>query len=66
MTKRALTILVIALLLVGGTTAAIATTIGGSDGSSVTHVMPNGMTMNDDGMHTMADGETMSGSQMDK
>ena len=70
MTKRALTILLVAVLLVGGATAALALSVSGGDSSTPTHVMPNGKTMNGDTMdntqtHTMSNGQTVSGSQMD-
>ena len=69
MTKRALTILLVAILVVGGATAVIASSIGGSD-PAPTHAMPNGQTMKGDSMdnsqrHSMSDGQTMSGSEMD-
>ena len=63
MTKRALTILIVAVLVVGGATAAIASSLGGSE-NSPTHVMPGGQPMNGESMHTMSDGQTMSGSEM--
>ena len=71
MTKRALTILVIAVLLVGGATAVIASSLGGGDASPATHVMPNGQSMNGDrmdgsSMHTMPNDETMPDSDMDR
>ena len=69
MTKRALTMLIIAVLLVGGATAVIASSIGAGDQAASTHVMPGGQTMQDDNMkrsHTMSNGETMSGTDMGK
>ncbi len=45
MTKRALTILVFAVLLVGGAAAVIAGSVSGSGPSTATHVMSNGQTM---------------------
>jgi len=63
MTKRALTILVVAILLVGGATAVIASSIGGSDASSG-HVMPGGQIMNGESMDG-SQTHTMSGSEMD-
>ena len=71
MTKRALIFLVVAVLLVGGATAVIARSLGGSDASPATHVMPNGQTMNGDSMdssdmHTMSNGQAMPDSEMDK
>lgn len=65
MTKRALTILAIGIVLVGGAAAVIASSIGGGDNASATHTMPNGQTMTGQGMtHTMSNGQTMSGSGM--
>lgn len=70
MTKRSLTILIVAIVLVGGATAVIASSLGGSDTPSASHVMPDGQTMNEGGMgttqmHSMPDGQAMSGSHMD-
>ena len=44
MTKRALTMLVVAILLVGGATAVIASTLA-AGGNTPTHSMPGGQTM---------------------
>ena len=65
MTKRALTILVVAVVAVGGATAAIATSLGGDDAPAA-HTMPNGHTMEGGSMHTMSDGHSMSGAEMGK
>ena len=66
MTKRGLTILLIAVLIVGGATAAVASSVIGRGGSAPTHVMPNGRTMSGDGMHVMSDGRSMSDSAMEQ
>lgn len=56
MTKRSLTILMVALVLIAGATVAIASAIGRSDGE---HMMPGGGTMS--GTHRMPSGESMEG-----
>ena len=73
MTKRSLTILIVAVLVIGFAAAAIASSMGGSD-EAATHVMPNGQTMEGQGMddgsmgempttqHEMPSGKTMPGS----
>lgn len=66
MTKRGLTILLIAVLIVGGATAAVASSLIGHSGSAPTHVMSNGRTMSGEGMHVMSDGRSMSDSAMDQ
>ena len=61
MTKRSLTILMVALVLIAGATIAIASSIGGSDSE---HTMPGGGTMSGEtmsGTHRMPSGESMEG-----
>ena len=65
MTKRALTFLVVAVLLVGAAAAAIATSLGGN-GSTSMHTMPKGQTMDGGSMHTMSNGRSMSDAEMGK
>lgn len=64
MTRRTLTVLVVAVLAIGAVTVALALSVGGSDNGSTTHVMPNGQTMQGAGMHTMPNGSTMSNDKM--
>ena len=65
MSKRAIAFLVAGVLAVGGGAAALASSLGGSDNSSV-HKMSNGQTMTGtmSGSHTMSDGSMMSGDSM--
>ena len=56
MTRRALTILIAAVVAIAFAAAVIATSVGGNDDSTV---MPAGT-------HRMDDGSTMSGSSMEK
>ena len=66
MTKRALTLLIIAVLVVGIAAAAIASSVGGSNKPAPTHLMPNGRAMGGESMtHTMSNGQAMSDSNMD-
>lgn len=77
MTKRGLTILIVAVLAVGGGAAVIAVSVGGSSDTPAVHTMGNGQMMQGSGMsggstggpgamattqHSMADGRTMKGS----
>lgn len=50
MTKRAVTLLIVSVVLVAGAAAVIASSIGGSDMHSSRHVMSNGQTMTGSGM----------------
>jgi hypothetical protein len=52
MTKRTLTLLVVAVLAVGAVAAALAASLGGrgSDSTTQMHTMPNGHTMTGMGM----------------
>jgi hypothetical protein len=64
MTKRGLIILIVAVLAVGFGTAAIASSIGGSEDQPV-HTLPNGQTHTGEmppTQHQMPDGEMMPGS----
>ena len=53
MTKRALIILIAAVLAVGFATVAIATSIGGDDSNQPGHTMPGGETMEGESMEGM-------------
>jgi len=52
MTKRSLTILIVALVVIAGATAAIASSMGGSD-NGAEHTMPGGETMTGESMEDM-------------
>ena len=67
MTKRSLTILIVALVLIAGATVAIASSVGGS-GNGAQHMMPGGGMMTGEtmsGTHRMPSGEAMDGTEMD-
>ena len=67
MTKRSLTILIVALVLIAGATVAIASSVGGS-GDGGRHMMPGGGMMTGEtmtGTDGMPGGESMDGSSMD-
>ena len=73
MTKRGLTILIVAVLVVGLASIAIAGSVGGDSDGEATHVMPGGEVMEGSTMetdtessptHTMEGGEVMEGSAM--
>ena len=67
MTKRSLTILIVALVLIAGATVAIASSVGGSN-DTAQHMMPGGGTMTGEtmtGTDGMPGGESMDGSSMD-
>lgn len=70
MTKRALTILIAAIVAVGLATAVIASSVGGDGDGSPSHAMPGGQTMTGESMtnttHGMGDGSTMDGEDMDE
>lgn len=72
MTKRALTILIATLVIVGFAAVAIAGSVGSDSDTGASHVMPDGQTMEGAAMgadaepptHTMEGGEVMEGSTM--
>ncbi|MFP5362419.1 MAG: hypothetical protein ACLGI5_06795 [Thermoleophilia bacterium] len=65
MTRRALTILIAAVVAVGFGTAVIASSLGGGGGDGGSHVMPGGQTMTGT-MQQMDDDSGMEGMDMDK
>ena len=72
MTKKTLTIVLVAILLAGAATVAIAATLVGGSDDAPNHAMPNGTMMDGDSMgsnagtgsHSMSDGPTMGGESM--
>ncbi|SEH16232.1 hypothetical protein [Thermoleophilum album] len=63
MTKRALTILIVAVLAIGGATAVIASSLTGG-GDEPVHTLPSGETHTGEmptGTHEMDDGTSMEG-----
>ena len=55
MSKKALAVLVAGVLAVAGGAAALAASLGGSDNNQTVHTMPNGHTMSGDSMSDMHD-----------
>ena len=70
MTKRALTLLIAAIVVVGLGTAVIVSSLGGSSDGSPSHAMPGGQTMTGESMtdttRGMDDGSTMDRQAMDE
>ena len=67
MSKRALTILIAAVLVVGAAAAVVATSLGTGSGGAEGHRMPGGQTMQGAmpaPAHEMKDGSTMDGADM--
>lgn len=72
MTKKTLTIVLVAVVLAGAATVAIAATVTGGSDDAPNHAMPNGTMMDGESMgtsagtgsHSMTDGQTMGGETM--